>query len=31
LFRKWISMFGGFILIAFGVGSIWMSATVGST
>ena len=27
LFRRWISMFGGLILVAFGVGSIWMALT----
>ncbi len=31
LFRKWISTFGGLVLIAFGIGSIWISATVSSS
>ncbi len=30
LFRRWISLFGGLLLIALGVASIWMSATVSS-
>jgi sulfite exporter TauE/SafE len=31
LFRKWISRFGGLILIVLGAVSIWMAATAGST
>ena len=31
LFRKWISMFGGLILIALGISSIWLAATASST
>jgi sulfite exporter TauE/SafE len=31
LFRKWISMFGGLVLVALGVGSVWMALTVTPT
>jgi hypothetical protein len=31
LFRRWISMFGGLILIALGIGSVWLAATASST
>jgi sulfite exporter TauE/SafE len=31
LFRKWISMFGGFVLVALGVGSVWLAVTVSSS
>ncbi len=31
LFRKWISRFGGIILLVLGAGSVWMALTAGST
>jgi len=31
LFRKWISRFGGFMLVLLGAASIWMSLTVTPT
>jgi sulfite exporter TauE/SafE len=31
LFRKWISRFGGLILIVLGAGSVWIALTVSST
>jgi sulfite exporter TauE/SafE len=31
LFRKWISRFGGLILIVLGAGSVWMAVTASST
>jgi sulfite exporter TauE/SafE len=31
LFRRWISMFGGLVLVALGAGSVWMALTATTT